>query len=260
MTLIIGIKCEEGAVMAADGAATFGDSLGTTTIRQDIKKLRILKNSMIIGTSGSVGLAQRFAGELDECYEKKELSGKRPFEAMTIIKQRFDRQVQIEQTAAQRTIPFIGAGAATNAWMAHTIVAIPISKDICLFEFTSCGSPEEKLIDTPFVSIGSGQSTADPFLAFQRRLFWPIGLPDFGTAIFSALWTIQHAIETSPGGIADPIQVAILSSENGQITARELNQSDLGEHFIAIAEVEEAMATQATSLSADIPVGPTPPN
>jgi 20S proteasome alpha/beta subunit len=40
MTLIIGIKCSDGIVMGADGAATFG-SLGQQTIRQGTKKLEV---------------------------------------------------------------------------------------------------------------------------------------------------------------------------------------------------------------------------
>ncbi len=38
MTLIIGIKCSDGIVMGADGAATFA-TLGQPTIRQETKKL-----------------------------------------------------------------------------------------------------------------------------------------------------------------------------------------------------------------------------
>ena len=59
MTLIIGIKCEGGIVMGADGAATLG-CMGTHTVVQECKKLQLLCNSIILGVSGSVGLAQRF--------------------------------------------------------------------------------------------------------------------------------------------------------------------------------------------------------
>lgn len=43
MTLIIGIKCRDGIVMGADGAATF-EALGQHTIRQETTKLDILEN------------------------------------------------------------------------------------------------------------------------------------------------------------------------------------------------------------------------
>lgn len=64
MTLLIGIKCTDGVVIAADGATTFG-SLGSRTIRQPSRKLTIINQRMVVAVTGPVGLQQRFVGELE---------------------------------------------------------------------------------------------------------------------------------------------------------------------------------------------------
>ncbi len=63
MTLIVGLKCSDGIVLGADGAATLG-VMGHQTARQTTKKLTILSESVVVGVSGPVGLAQRVAGEV----------------------------------------------------------------------------------------------------------------------------------------------------------------------------------------------------
>ena len=51
MTLIIGIKCKDGIVLGADGAATLG-AMGQRTILQPMKKLEIISSAMVLGVSG----------------------------------------------------------------------------------------------------------------------------------------------------------------------------------------------------------------
>jgi hypothetical protein len=49
--------------------------------------------------------------------------------------------------------------------------------------------------------------------------------------IFAALWTLQHAIETAPGGIGDPTQTVLLEKNQlGDWVARELPGEELQEH------------------------------
>jgi hypothetical protein len=71
-------------------------------------------------------------------------------------------------------------------------------------------SPEAASAHLPFVAIGSGQPIADP-LAVIRRLFWPDKLPPTQQGVFAALWAVRHAIQTSHGGAAEAIQVAVLT-------------------------------------------------
>jgi len=58
MTLIVAMKCSDGVVVGADSAATLG-SFGEQTVKEIATKLYIVKDSLILGLSGPVGLAQR---------------------------------------------------------------------------------------------------------------------------------------------------------------------------------------------------------
>ncbi|MGH8542977.1 MAG: hypothetical protein ACREX3_04935 [Gammaproteobacteria bacterium] len=90
----------------------------------------------------------------------------------------------------------------------------------------------------PFVALGSGQGTADPFLAFLRRVFWPDALPTIAEGVFAVTWTLHHAIETTPGGIADPKQVAVLKKIDDNWKAEILDDAKLDEHRQHINEAE----------------------
>ena len=257
MTLIVGIRCRDGAVLAADGAATLG-AVGGTTIRQEVKKLKILKGGIVVGTSGPVGLGQRFAGELEECYANNELASKEPFQGMTLISERFRKHISIEQQAARGAVALLG-GNANSAWLSASVVCLTVKKQLCLIEYDHNGTPEIKTKNIPFVTIGSGQFTADPFLAFLRKILWDDQLPTLGTGILSAAWTVQHAIETSPGGVAEPMQVVIVHEQTSTSQARELTDSELGEHRQIIEMLEQTIPKSMHNLQLPTTLPPTPP-
>lgn len=116
-----------------------------------------------------------------------------------------------------------------------------LDKKFALFQFDQQGAPEEATEDLPFISIGSAQATADPFLAFIRKVFWPASLPTLEMGIFSTLWTLQHAIETNPGGVADPTQIMVLEKDSKDFEAREMEDAELEEHFEAISAAESTL-------------------
>lgn len=231
MTLIVGIKCSDGLVLAADGAATFG-AMGQQTIRQSVKKkLEIVDNRAVVGVSGPVGLGQRFVGLIHDMWQAKAFSSQplnkqhkplnKPHLAMQAIREQLWRFIEFETKVATVAANATGP-AALQQVLSSTMIAIQVGNQPCLFTFDAQASPEEATEDLPFVSIGSGQLIADPFLAFLRRLFWPDRLPDIAEGKLAAVWTIRHAIQTSPGGIGEPIQVVQVSLSGSQYMAKEL--------------------------------------
>jgi 20S proteasome alpha/beta subunit len=240
VTLIIGIKCSDGIVVGADGAATLG-ALGTSTVRQPTKKLDILMNSVIVGVSGPVGLGQRIRGEIEALYQDKKLSNKKPFEAMTIMRETLWKHVSVELQAAASASQAIGP-VATRSALCSTLVALAVAKSPCLFQFDQQCAPEEATSDLPFVAIGSGQQIADPFLALLRRVFWKDVAPSIADGIFATFWILDHAIRTHPGGVAEPKQIAVLHRENGTWFAKELSPEELKEHEEAVAAAEASLA------------------
>ncbi|MFQ5874195.1 MAG: hypothetical protein ACE5JL_10390 [Dehalococcoidia bacterium] len=257
MTLIIGIKCEDGVVVGADGAATLG-ALGTRTVRQPMKKLTVIDERVIVGVSGPVGMQQRFVAEVEELWRVKKLSGKKPEEAMTIIREVLWKHVEPEMKAATVSAQLIGTPLAAESAISHAIVAC-VLKQPCLIQYNQQCSPELASADLPFVAIGSGQSLADPFLAFLRDVFWPNRLPSVEDAIFATVWTLKHAIATLPGGVAGPIQVAAVKRVGGNWGAKILDDRELQEHDVAISAARDRLAGFREALHAEAQEAESPP-
>jgi predicted proteasome-type protease len=228
MTLIVGIKCKDGIVMGADGAATYC-ALGQATIRQPIKrKLRLLGTQGIAGVSGSVGIGQRFAGEVETIRnlgipcslaapgqqpQRKPLSQLKPHEVMGPLREILWGIIGREMDIAKMVTQTIGNPAPVHSTLSQSMVALIVGSIPCLIQFDVQGMPELATDDLPFASIGSGHIIADPFLAFIRRLFWNGQLPSVEQGIFAAVWAIQHTIETNAGGVGPPIQIVTLAKE-----------------------------------------------
>lgn len=259
MTLVVGIKCTDGIVLAADGAATVG-SMGQNIAQQPTKKLSIIRDRIVMGVSGPVGLGQLLNGKMGTMWDGNIFSSRRPHEAMSLISTGFREYILPELRAAQVAGGTIG-NAALNSAISTSLVAMPISGELCLFQFDQQGSPEQSTNELPCVSIGSGQPIADPFLALLRRVFWSDHQPPMNEGLFAAVWTVDHAIKVSPGGIAEPMQVIKMQLRDREVVIEELTAAQLAEHKEAARNAEQAMAESLSAFrrslsgenAADIP-------
>lgn len=259
MTLLIGIKCTDGVVVAADGATTFGNSLGTRTIRQPSRKLAIVNDRMVVGVTGAVGLQQRFIGELSAL--NPGASAKR-HQLMEMLAGAIRKPMRDEYSMAEAVRDSLGS-AAVQGVLSGTLIALVIQGEPTLIQFDHQGSPECATDNLRFVSLGSGQPLADPFLAFLRRIFWADAPPNLQEGIFAATWALEHSIATNPGGVDHPIQVMTVRAVTNGCEIREVDETELGEHrqFIQVAErrlatFREAM-TETAAAAAEIPTAPT---
>ena len=257
MTLIIGIQCEDGIVVGADGAATLATSLGVGTVRQSVRKLTKIGDCVAIGTSGPVGLGQRFGESLRKLWDDKKLNGKTPVEVTMILQKEFWQFAEVEFKAVQVTAPILGQAALASA-MSSTIVIMPISKQARLIQFNHQCSPELASHDLPFVAIGSGQPLGDMFLAFLRRIFWKDHKPKITEGVLATVWALTQAIETNTGGLSLPIQIMTLQKTSGDWKVEELAEGDLAEHHQAIADAERTLGDYRTYLNPAKPGTPPP--
>ena len=247
MTLIVGIRCEDGLVVGADGIATLG-AMGRPTVQQPCKKLRKISDSIIIATSGPVGLAQIFSGTLEDLWNNNKLVNKAPHEAMAMLRDSFWAHAEKEFKAAQVTAPVLGQVSLESA-VSSSLIAMPIKRQPCLIQFNQQCSPELASGDLPFVAIGSGQPLADSFLAFIRRIFWPDHHPKVSDGVLATVWSLQQAIRTNPGGVGGAIQVMTLEKNAaGDWKVKELGESDFAEHQQAIKDAERALADYRNHL------------
>jgi hypothetical protein len=239
MTLIIGILCTDGIVVGSDSEATYG-TMGQRTIRQeDFSKLQVIcDDKAIIGVSGPVGLAQRIAGEIERMYVAKEIVGK-PFEAMASVRLNiWNKHISPEMQVAAVARNAIGPVANDSAICA-TLLAIPVGGEACLFLFDQQGAPEQAKDNIMFYAIGSGELSADPFLAFLRRTFWKGRKPSLQDGIFTALWTLEYVIQSDPGGVGGQPRICVLEMKGHDWVARHMQDPELAEQRQIVATAEE---------------------
>lgn len=217
MTAIVGIKASDGIVIGTDSSATFGDGR-LRTMEQSCKKLFIIHNKVILTGTGQIGLGQRFNAQLENAFRDKEVLRK--------------SAIEIGKHICQLGInDFASTKAAQGQFGA--LVAFPAEdgKELTLCEFALQDfQPELKTKDICYCSMGSSQPITDPFLAFIRDVFWGDKVPNLQDATFAVHWTLQHAIQTNPGGVNGPANIVVMERQNGKPTARLLSQSDLDQH------------------------------
>jgi hypothetical protein len=145
----------------------------------------------------------------------------------------------------------VGGQVASASAICFTMIGLPISRKPVLLQFDHQCAPEEATRELPFIALGSGQAIADPFLAFLREIFWKDKEPSIGDGVFAATWTLLHSIRTAPGGIAEPIEIAVLKKENGDLAGRILDPAELEEHRLSVAAAEEHLADYRSELSTE---------
>jgi hypothetical protein len=256
MTLIVGIRCSDGIVMAADGAATLGALGMQTAAQKTVKKLGIIQDTIIVGAAGSVGIAQRSQALIEDGWKAGTFTGRAETVMGTLRRQLWDQVVGPEWTCAGVVTKVYGS-AAGNAASSSLMLALPIQRLPTLLSFDHQCAPELATRDLPFVSMGSGQAIADPFLALIRRVFWGDGEPSLEDGVFSAVWTLRHAIETIPGGVADPIQVVVLEQRGKDWRARQLDAAELAEHEDAVKGAEQSLRDWRSQFTSE-PAGEAP--
>ena len=250
--------------MGADGAATLGAPLGLPTVVQPTTKLHILQDKMIMGVSGQVGLGQLYCASVEQLWKSNQLGRNVSLsEVKGKLRDSIFKDLEPAIRGANASIPFLGNNAAIQSIGTQSLIALPVggpTGDPELIQLDWLGNPEAASTDLPFVSIGSGQQLADPFLAFLRHIFWPDKLPKVAEGVFTIVWTLAHAIEINPGGVSDPIQLAVLERKSGrELAARELSQEEIEEHRAMMLEAEEHLKhfkDDASGVSSSIPEAP----
>jgi len=237
MTLIIGFKCSDGLVVGADSGATMGNYVsGLRTVMQPMTKLGVVGGKAIVGVSGPVGLGQLYVDCVDRIHNDF-----RNLDAPAVcrmLREEFRKDAEIALHMAAMATRVLGSQAQVGA-VTTILVALTAKNEPHLIQFDCECCPEMATNDLPFVSIGSGQIIADPFLAFLRRIFWKERLPSVSEGTFAIVWTLEHAIATAPGGIAPPITLGVLTMEGTQPKARLLSKDELLEHRQVIGQAED---------------------
>jgi len=237
MTLIIGIKCSDGLVLGADSAATMATATGLETIVQPMPKLEVVKDKVIVGVSGPVGLGQLYTDRVDKVCD--DIGNRYVPEVCRKLRKEFIQDAQIAFQMAALAVNVLGPQARASVISSMLVALAAKNNELQLIEFDSQCNPEIISLDIAFSSIGIGKSIADPFLAFVKHLFWKDHLPSMSDGNFAVVWTLKHACRIAPSGIREPIQMAVLVIEGTQPKARKLSRAEILEHEENIDEVED---------------------
>jgi 20S proteasome alpha/beta subunit len=223
VTAVVGIKSKDGIVIGADSAATFEAARGFPTIEQEIDKIFIIENAVIVAGTGEIGLQQRFCDIVRSAYKEKLFA---------------KNYIEVGRSLSERTVKnFLSTGVrdllATREYPIpyKALLAYASSERFHLCEFTTGFQPEWKDEKMNFASMGCGQNITDAFLGFMKRVFWGKTELSVIQATFIAVWTLKHAIDLNTGGIKAPIQLARLQKwPDGKYRPFMLSKEEIAEH------------------------------
>lgn len=176
-----------------------------------------------MAATGSVGLAQRLRHHVEQAISGGVFKNLNIVDCTTNISKRFltDLTNSLHPNHPQLGIQF-------GALLATCIKGVP-----CLVEYATTNfQPEVKKDKMFFVSMGSGQVLADPFLAFVARVLWRGVAPSVDEAKFGVYWALNHTIKLAPGGVGAPIKIATLKSNTGIWLATETEVGQEQEEYI----------------------------
>ncbi|HUT24798.1 MAG TPA: hypothetical protein VM492_10685 [Sumerlaeia bacterium] len=246
MTVLVGLYCTDGVVVGSDGSTTFLGAGNTRTIEQPSKKIHLIGESIILASTGSIGLNQRFTEAVGKAWENKHF-----WDLSAIDFGKKLSAIGINDFAETQT-PKGDFGC---------LVAFPAMGKAHLCELAVTDfQPELKNEKIWYCSMGSGQAIADPFLGFMRRIFWTEGPPKLSEGVFAVVWTLSHTIDVNPGSINEPIQVAVLEHARGRLCARPVPDGELDEHRSAVGEAEESLRKWRDAIQESKPAElPRPP-
>ena len=236
MTILVGVRCTNGVVIGADSMAT--SSAGPQRLMQILSddKINIIDNTIIIACTGAVGLSQRFYGVVKSAWNPPNKWFQKPCNECIRDIARATLQ-DFEHTGVPRLPPQQGG------LQFGSLMAAPLDGAAHLIEFSTTDfQPEIKKDQLHFVSMGSGQILADPFLAFISRVLWSGRAPDVQMGAFGVYWVLSHTIQYAPGGVGHPIKIAILKKEKGEWVARSVEGNELQEPEQHVAEIEKLIA------------------
>lgn len=232
MTVLIGVRCTDGVVVGADSAATSAaGNLHLLKLASD--KIVLVGGRVIVAGTGQIGLGQRFADVVKHAHNNK------AFQNSTVA--------LAKALSTAGTQDFASTGATKGTYGA--LVAAPIEDEGQLIEFAVADfQPEIKNGKIHFVSMGSGQMLAEPFMSFVARTFWKDQTPDVRSAIFGIHWALAHTIRCAPGGVGDPICLATLQKGKNGWSADLVTEETLEEQVEHMNAIEERIGKYRDEL------------
>jgi hypothetical protein len=261
VTVLVGVRCTDGVVIGADSVATSATGANALMSIESNDKIRIFPDGVIMAATGAVGFSQRLTHHIEQAISGHVFRNLSAHDCTVNISKRLltDFQNSLVQSYQPQGLRF-GA-----------LLAAAIKGEPCLIEYgTTDFQPEIKQDKLFYVSMGSGQVLAEPFLAFVSRVLWKGIMPTVKDAMFGVYWVLDHTIKLAPGGVGGAIKLAILHKPAAAWIAEEIQDQQEPAMFIEQLEahIGRFALTQTTineaeskpiPLTAPVPAANTPP-
>ena len=200
MTLITGVICNDGIVVASDSASTDPESY--TKQPSENKLVIINHNKMVFGGSGDVGLIQKISASISQSTHQKD-----------IIKLRKELKAKICNELLESNKSFVPhPSSRSQPPLVVSMVAGYVNDNPFLFEFDQNGTDTDYTTLKGFLAIGSGKPWAQayfrPYLNFTKNI---------KASKIISYRIISDAITLSSGGLSEPIHIVSIE-KNGKIT------------------------------------------
>ena len=219
MTVITGIYCSDGIVIAADGALTINNQIE----QPYTEKVGCVNPNLMMGFAGNLGFAQRYKQVIKGLWSPDKIQQLEQEQTHDIVKAFCVTGIaEFVQTHPNNTplnvptgflIGFVHKGQ-------HHLTMLP------------AGNFQPEMIDDshPFQSLGSGYHITNPFLSFIKTVYWRGKIPNVQLGIFSAIMALDLAIEINAGGINAPIHITVIQKTAEGYTCRKLEADEIAPH------------------------------
>lgn len=249
MTVLVGVRCTDGVVIGADSIATSAMGQLPLIHLEAESKIQIFNGAVIVATTGAVGFTQRLHFHIEAAIKGGVFTNFTALEATANIPKRFLPDLQGSNATKWGNDGLRFGG----------LVAAAVKDGPFLAEFgTTDFQPEIKTGKLFFVSMGSGQMLADPFLAFVCRVLWGSTMPDVDHGKFGVYWVLAHTIKLAPGQVGPPIRLATLRQAKGVWVAEEQDTQESAQYIDELEKHIGGFAPQATIEEAKVQPIPTP--
>lgn len=202
MTLILGVACEEGLVLAADGQATV-QSAGLR-VKFGASKLRVPWTNLAYGGAGHVGLIQRVSRDLENTYGKPDaFVSDHPNDVRKKVTTTIAKTVRELVQGQYLSPPNQEPALASFLFAGHT------NGGQVLFQITPL-LVDESAVEPGYCAIGSGELF--PYIAMTGLGHFGVTRRNLRETKLLTMRVMQDAIDVADAGIGPPISLVQITS------------------------------------------------
>lgn len=205
MTTIIGMICGNGVVLGADSASTLLPRSEVEEHTYEITKQKIWISEPGIWRVMSATAGQAASGDWMKLAVEEYFRGIPEYSLGIIQHVKGVREHMLNELKNLGHAPrssdsillvFAGPGTSPNQ----------------ILKFSSSNSkPEYFDYRKPFVAVGSGRRTAEPFLEFLRDVFWKEEPPTVAEGLVYVGWALMHTVSTQGSASGLPINLGSIT-------------------------------------------------